>query len=168
MNKGKLESATFGAGCFWHVEEAFNKISGVVKTEVGYMGGNEKKYPNPTYEQVCSDESGFAEVVHVKFDPQKVSYEKLVDAFFRSHDPTQFHKQGPDVGSQYRSVIFYHNEEQKKLAEKSLKKYQSMINKKIVTKIAKAGKFFRAEDYHQKYFEKHPLVCKVTNLFGGK
>ncbi len=157
--------ATFGAGCFWHVEEVFSKINGV-KTEVGYMGGNEKKCPNPSYEDVCSGGFGYAEVVHLEFNPKEVSYKDLVETFFKSHDPTQFHRQGPDIGSQYRSVIFYYNEKQKKVAEESLKKFQSMTKKKIVTEITKAGKFFRAEEYHQEYFKKHPIACRIINIFG--
>jgi len=159
------EEACFGAGCFWHVEEVFSKVSGV-ETQVGYMGGNEKKFSNPSYEDVCGEDSGFAEVVHLKFDPKKVSYAKLLEAFFTIHDPTQFHKQGPDVGSQYRSVIFYYNDGQKREAEKALKEFQEKTKKKIVTEIVKSGKFIRAEEYHQKYFKKHPLVCKITNIFG--
>jgi len=157
--------ATFGAGCFWHVEGAFSENKGL-KTEVGYMGGDEKKYPNPSYEQVCSHESGYAEVVRLTFDSKKVDYGKLVKIFFELHDPTQYHRQGPDVGDQYRSVIFYYTLKQKELAEEILKSYQKKIKKKIVTEIVKAGKFFRAEGYHQKYFKKHPLLCKITNIFG--
>lgn len=158
------EEACFGAGCFWHVEEAFSKLQGV-ETQVGYMGGNEKNFPNPSYGDVCSDKSGFAEVVKLNFDSNKVSYEKLLKTFFTIHDPTQYHKQGPDVGSQYRSVIFYYNDKQRKEAEKLLKEFQSKTRKKIVTEIVKAGKFVIAEDYHQKYFKKHPIVCMITNIF---
>ena len=104
--------------------------------------------------------------MHLNFDPKKVSYAKLLEAFFPIHDPTQFHKQGPDVGSQYRSVIFYYNDGQKREAEKALKEFQEKTKKKIVTEIVKSGKFIRAEEYHQKYFKKHPLVCKITNIFG--
>lgn len=159
------KEACFGAGCFWHVEEAFSKIKGVVETQVGFMGGNEKKFNSPSYKQVCSGDTGFAEVVHLKFDSKKISYEKLLEVFFTLHDPTQFHKQGPDIGSQYRSVIFYYNVGQETLARKILEKFQKKTKKKIVTEIVKAGKFTRAEEVHQKYFEKHPLVCRVMNIF---
>lgn len=160
-----MEEACFGAGCFWHVEEVFSKFQGV-ETQVGYMGGNEEKFPNPSYEDVCSNESGFAEAVHLEFDPTKTSYAKLLNTFFTIHDPTQYHKQGPDVGSQYRSVIFYYDERQKKEAEKVMKDFQKKTGKKIVTEIVKAGKFVRAEEHHQKYFKKHPLACRITNIFG--
>ena len=143
--------ATFGAGCFWHVELAFSKVDGVKSTAVGYMGG---KYKNPTYEDVCAGFTGHAEVCQVEFDPKKVSYEMLLNLFWSIHDPTTFNRQGLDVGEQYRSVIFYHNEKQKKLAQASLEMEQQKQKKKIVTQIAKAGKFWKAEEYHQKYMEK--------------
>lgn len=160
-----MEEACFAAGCFWHIEEVFSKTSGVVETEVGFIGGNEKKFPNPSYEDVSSDETGYAESVHLKFDSKKVSYEKLLKIFFESHDPTQYHKQGPDIGSQYRSVIFYYDLEQKKIAHKVRDEYQKKTAKKIVTEVVKAGKFVRAEEYHQKYFENHPVVCRIMNIF---
>lgn len=146
--------ATFAAGCFWHVEETFAKTPGVIKTEVGFTGGD-LKYP--TYEQVCTHNTGHAEAVRVEFDPTKISYEELLEIFWECHDPTTLNRQGPDVGSQYRSAIFYHNEEQRKLAFQSKQeltdsgKYQHPI----VTEITLAGPFYRAEEYHQKYFEKH-------------
>ncbi len=146
-----MEKATFGAGCFWHVEEAFREIKGVVKTEVGYMGG---KMKNPNYEDVCTDETGHAEVVQIEFDPKIVPYEKLLEVFWTIHDPTQKNMQGPDKGTQYRSAIFYHNEEQKKIAEKSLLKEQKHHKEKIATEITKANTFYRAEEYHQKYLMK--------------
>ncbi len=145
------EKATFGAGCFWHVEEAFREIKGVLKTEAGYAGG---KMKNPTYEDVCTDETGHAEVVQLKFDPKIVPYEKLLDVFWTIHDPTQKNRQGPDEGTQYRSVIFYHTQEQKKIAEKSLKEEQKHHKEKISTEITKANTFYRAEEYHQKYLMK--------------
>ncbi len=132
--------------------------------EVEFMGG---KGEETSYNEVCSGNTGYAEVVHLKFDSKKISYEKLLKIFFTSHDPTQFHKQGPDIGSQYRSVIFYYNLNQRKLAEKIKAEYQNKIKKEIVTEVVEAPKFVRAEEYHQKYFEKHPLVCKVMNIFGG-
>lgn len=153
------EKATFGAGCFWHVEEAFREIKGVVKTEAGYMGGTMK---NPTYEDVCTDETGHAEVVQVEFDPKIVSYEKLLEVFWMIHDPTQKNRQGPDEGTQYRSAIFYHSEEQKKVAEKSLKETQKKFKEKIATEIKKAGMFYPAEEYHQKYLLKKGLkTCGI-------
>lgn len=155
-----IEIATFGAGCFWGVEPSFQKIRGVTKTTVGYMGGNLK---NPTYENVCTDKTGHAEVVQVEFNKSKISYEELLDVFWNIHDPTQKNRQGVDIGKQYRSVIFYHNKNQKKLAEKSktrlteLKKYENPI----VTEITKAEEFYKAEEYHQNYFKKNKLAsCK--------
>jgi peptide-methionine (S)-S-oxide reductase len=147
-------SATFGAGCFWGVEEAFRTLKGVVRTQVGYSGGKTK---NPTYEQVCSDETGHAEVVHVEYDPKIISYEKMVDVFWNNHNPTQLNRQGWDVGKQYRSVIFYHVESQKNIAEKSkkdLEKSQKWGDKKIVTQIEPAQTFYPAEEYHQHYLLK--------------
>ena len=153
------EKATFGAGCFWHVEEAFREIKGVLKTEAGYMGG---KMKNPTYENVCTDETGHAEVVQIEFDPKIVPYEKLLEVFWTVHDPTQKNMQGPDVGTQYRSAIFYHTEEQKKIAEKSLQKEQKHHKEKIATEITKANTFYKAEEYHQKYLMKKGLkTCGI-------
>ena len=157
MTKNKTQLATFAAGCFWHVEEAFMHMKGVVKTTVGYTGGHMEK---PTYENVCSDTTGHAEALQVEFEPNKVSYEELLNKFWEIHDPTSFHKQGPDAGSQYRAAIFYHDEKQKDLALKSknkLQKSEKFKNKKIVTEIIKASKFYPAEEYHQKYFQKHKL-----------
>jgi len=145
------EQATFAAGCFWHVEEAFRVIKGVTKTEAGYMGGTMK---NPSYEAVCTDETGHAEVVQVEFDPQVVHYTGLLKAFWSMHDPTQKNRQGPDEGTQYRSAIFYHSDEQKKLAEQSKKDEQKKHKAQIATEIVPAKTFYRAEDYHQKYLMK--------------
>lgn len=151
------KKAMFGVGCFWGTEADFSHIPGV-KTEVGYLGGD---FNNPTYEDVCSDKTGHAEVVLVKYDPEKVSYEKLLDVFWKTHDPTTLSRQGADIGSQYRSVIFYFDEKQKELAEKSKErlnkeKYQG----KIVTEILPAKKFWRAEEYHQQYLKKKGLnIC---------
>ncbi|MEK6826538.1 MAG: peptide-methionine (S)-S-oxide reductase MsrA [Nanoarchaeota archaeon] len=155
----KKEIATFGAGCFWHVEYAFSRVKGVLSTTVGYMGGDEKKYLNPTYKEVCSDRTGHAEVVQVEFDPSKVSYGDLLQVFWNNHNPTTLNRQGFDIGTQYRSVIFYHSQQQKKVAEKSRKEVQVTYKKKIVTEIVPAGKFFKAEEHHQKYFQKHGKVC---------
>lgn len=148
--------ATFGAGCFWGVEETFRKIPGVLDTAVGYMGG---KVQNPTYEQVCSDATGHAEVVQVIYDPQQVSYEALLDVFWEHHDPTTLNRQGPDVGTQYRSVVFVHDNEQRAVAEASRKKLDASrkYSRPIVTSIEAAGPFWRAEDYHQRYLEKRGL-----------
>jgi len=151
------EKATFGAGCFWHVEEAFREIKGVLKTEVGYMGG---KMKNPTYEDVCTDETGHAEVVQVEFDPKIVPYEKLLEVFWSTHNPTQKNRQGPDEGTQYRSAIFYYSELQEKIAEKSIKEAQKKFKDKIATEIVKANTFYKAEEYHQKYLmKKGRKVC---------
>ena len=149
----KTETATFAEGCFWGVEDLFSKVSGVVKTEVGYTGGK-KEYPNPSYELVCTGKTGHAEAINITFNPMQVSYEKLLDLFWQSHNPTTKDMQGPDIGSQYRSAIFYHNEEQKKAAEKSKKEYQKRFAKPIVTEISQAGPFYRAEEYHQQYVKK--------------
>jgi peptide-methionine (S)-S-oxide reductase len=143
--------ATFGAGCFWHVEEAFRVVKGVTKTTVGYMGGVMK---DPTYEQVCTDKTGHAEVVQVEYDLEVVSYEHLLEVFWSIHDPTQKDRQGPDVGTQYRSVIFYHDDEQRKAAENSLMEEQKKRKQPIATRIEKAQTFYPAEEYHQKYLMK--------------
>ena len=152
----KEEKACFGAGCFWGVELLFSKTAGVISVLSGYMGGDEKKYPNPTYEQVCSDETGYAEVVKIVYETEKIKYKELVKIFFENHNPTTLNRQGPDFGSQYRSVIFYYNDNQKKIAEETKKEYQDMIGneKEIITQIVKASSFYIAEEYHQKYLEK--------------
>ena len=151
--------ATFGAGCFWHVEEAFRVVKGVLKTTVGYMGGALK---NPTYEQVCTDKTSHAEVVQIEFDQKIVPYEKLLDLFWTIHDPTQENRQGPDVGTQYRSVIFFHGEEQRKIAEKSKQEVQKRFTEPIVTEIVSAQSFYPAEAYHQKYLMKRGLkTCGI-------
>lgn len=151
--ENKLEKATFGAGCFWHVEEAFSKVKGVVDTAVGFAGGT---VPEPSYERVCRGDTGHAEVVHIKYDPKVITYQELLDVFWSIHDPTQLNRQGPDVGEQYRSIIFYYNEKQKSTALKSKEKLEKSgkYKKPIVTQIIPATKFFRAEEYHQRYFEK--------------
>ena len=146
--------ATFGAGCFWHVEDLLSKTKGVKSTQVGYIGGN---LPNPTYEEVCTDKTGHAEAVEVDYDPDQISYDELLDVFWNNHDPTSLNRQGPDVGIQYRSSIFVHDESQKDAAEKSKERLNSSgkYSKNIVTEIIPAPEFFKAEEYHQKYFEKH-------------
>ena len=144
----------FGAGCFWGVEYNFSKLEGVNEVLSGYSGG---KTPNPTYEQVCNNSTEHAEVVLIKFDESVISYAELLNSFWEKHDPTTLNRQGPDVGSQYRSAIFYFDEEQKNLAQESLNKLQLNLEKKIVTEITKADTFWKAEEYHQKYFEKHNI-----------
>ena len=147
--------ATFAAGCFWHVEEIFSKTNGVTSTAVGYTGGNKD---NPTYEDVCSDSTGHAEAVEVDFDPELVSYQELLKIFFENHNPTTINRQGPDIGTQYRSGIFFHDEEQERIALDNIQKLNPLAKEKfgseIVTKVLPASKFFRAEEYHQKYFQK--------------
>jgi len=149
-----MEKATFGAGCFWGIEEKFRKINGVISTRVGYSGGNLK---NPTYKDVCSNETGHVEVVEIVYDPSIVSYEELLNIFWNIHDPTSLNRQGWDIGTQYRSVIFYHNEEQKKtalLAKQNIEK-AGTLKKPIVTEIKPVSEFFIAEEYHQRYVEKN-------------
>ena len=144
----------FGAGCFWGVEYNFSKIKGVNEVISGYSGG---KTPNPTYEMVCSNNTEHAEVVLIDFNENEVTYEELLSEFWKKHDPTTLNRQGPDVGTQYRSAIFYYDDKQKEAAEKSLNQLQKKLSQKIVTEITKAQKFWKAEEYHQKYFEKHGL-----------
>ncbi len=149
-----IEKATFGAGCFWGVEEMFRNIKGVSAATSGYAGGATE---NPTYEDVCSHETGHAEVVEVEFDPSQVSYEQLLDVFWSNHDPTTRDRQGPDIGSQYRSVVFYHSPEQQQAAEakKAELEKSERFRRPIVTQIEAAPTFYRAEEYHQRYLEKH-------------
>ncbi len=148
----RTEKATFGAGCFWQVEMAYRETPGVVDTAVGYEGGHTE---NPTYEQVCSGTTGHAEVTQVTFDPERVSYEELVEKFWAVHDPTQMNRQGPDVGDQYRTAIFTHSDEQAEIARRSLERAQESFRKPIVTTIEPATGFWRAEEYHQCYLQKH-------------
>ena len=155
---GGPETATFAAGCFWGVEEKFGRLPGVLETVVGYTGGRTE---NPTYEQVCADTTGHAEAVRVTFDPARISYAGLVRAFFSFHDPTQLNRQGPDVGRQYRSAVFYHTEEQRKQAEeiKAEIDRSGRLPGRLVTEIVPAGPFTRAEEYHQKYNLKNKRAC---------
>jgi methionine-S-sulfoxide reductase len=155
------KQATFGAGCFWGVEAAFRRTQGVTGTKVGYAGG---KVDNPTYEQVCSDTTGHAEVVQVTYDPEQVPYEQLLTIFWLEHDPTQLNRQGPDVGSQYRSVIFVHDEEQRAAAEASREAVQARFTRPVVTQIEDAPPFWEAEDYHQQYLEKRGLASCTPRL----
>ena len=152
MTPPKLEKATFGAGCFWGVEYQYAKIPGVISAESGYAGG---KTLNPTYEDICAKGTGHAEVIEVTFDPTKVTYRTLVEYFFKMHDPTQVDRQGPDIGDQYRSVIFTHSPEQQKTAEdvKIGLTLAKAFSRPIATQIDKAPKFWRAEEYHQKYYQ---------------
>src|SRR4051812_25565904 len=152
-----MAKATFGAGCFWGVESAFRQLEGVTDAAVGYAGGAMK---NPTYQDVCTDRTGHAEVVEVDFDPAKISYEDLVRFFFEMHDPTTLNRQGPDFGKQYRSVIFFHDPEQEKIAHKVKDELDASgkFQRKIVTQIARAPEFWRAEEYHQRYFEKKGIA----------
>ncbi|MEX0863231.1 peptide-methionine (S)-S-oxide reductase MsrA [Nitrosopumilus sp.] len=146
--------ATFGAGCFWHVEDLFSKTKGVNSTAVGYIGG---QLPNPTYEEVCTDKTGHAEAVEVDYNPDEISFEELLKIFWENHNPTTLNRQGPDVGIQYRSAIFYHDEKQKEIAENSKQTLEKLdkYSLPIVTEIVPAPTFYKAEEYHQKYFKKH-------------
>lgn len=148
-----MVTATFGAGCFWGVEDGFGRVTGVTATRVGYTGG---KADNPSYEEVCTGRTGHAEAVQLEFDPDQVSYEELLDVFWQIHDPTTLNRQGPDKGTQYRSGIFFHSPEQQTAAEASLAEAErsGRFRRKIVTEITPAASFFEAEDYHQKYFQK--------------
>jgi len=155
------KKATFGAGCFWGVEAAFRRTQGVTGTKVGYAGG---PVDNPTYEQVCSDTTGHAEVVEVTYDDEQVPYEQLLAIFWLEHDPTQLNRQGPDVGSQYRSVIFVHDDEQRAAAEASREAVQARFTRPVVTTIEDAPPFWEAEDYHQQYLEKRGLASCTPRL----
>lgn len=157
----QMEKATFGAGCFWGVEAAFRQVKGVSETAVGYMGGT---LNNPSYKDVCYKETGHAEVVEVTYDPEKVSYNRLLEVFWSSHDPTQVNRQGPDHGTQYRTAIFFHSPEQQKAATASREQLDGSgkFIKKIATEIAPAATFWKAEDYHQQYLEKRGLAtCHI-------
>ena len=150
----KTEKATFAAGCFWGVESAFRQVAGVIDTQVGYTGG---RTADPTYREVCTDTTGHAEAIEITFDPAKVSYETLVSLFFKMHNPTQVNRQGPDVGTQYRSAVFYHSPEQKTVAEtiKAALNRSGKYKNPVATQILPAEPFYRAEEYHQRYFEKN-------------
>ncbi|MBI3500185.1 MAG: peptide-methionine (S)-S-oxide reductase MsrA [Bacteroidetes bacterium] len=177
-SKTKLETATFGAGCFWCVEAQFQMLDGVVKVESGFSGGSVK---NPSYKDVCTGSTGHAEVCNITYDPSKISYEEMLFAFWQTHDPTQLNRQGNDVGTQYRSVIFYHNEKQKRLAEEYKKKLndEKVFDKPVVTEISPFTAFYKAEDYHQNYFNQNgeepycqfvvrPKVEKFQKVFKNK
>ncbi len=155
------ETATFGAGCFWGVEARFRALAGVVDAQVGYMGGD---VANPTYEQVCTDRTGHAEVVEVRFDPEQIDFETLLREFFGLHDPTQVNRQGPDVGRQYRSVVFVHGDAQRQIAERVLAELDASgrWSKPIATTIDPAGTFWRAEEYHQQYLARRGGSCSIA------
>ena len=174
----KIDTATFGAGCFWCVEAQFQMLDGVEKVESGFSGGQVK---NPSYREVCNGTTGHAEVCNIYYDPKKVSYEELLYAFWQSHDPTQLNRQGNDAGTQYRSVIFYHNDQQKQLAEEYKKKLndEKVYDKPVVTEVSPFTVFYKAEDYHQNYFNQNgeesycqfvvrPKVEKFQKVFKGK
>lgn len=163
-----MAKATFGAGCFWGIEAAFRRIDGVTDAAVGYAGGHTE---NPSYREVCSHGTGHAEVVQVEYDPGRVSFEELLDAFWDMHDPTQLNRQGPDVGDQYRSVIFFHTPEQEQLARESKKRQENSgtFTGPIVTAIERAPTFWRAEEYHQRYLEKNSGAgCGLGQAGGGR
>jgi len=156
-----LKKATFAAGCFWGVEARFMKVKGVVQTEVGYMGGHTE---SPTYRDVCTDRTGHAEVVQLTYDDSVISYDGLLDVFWNSHDPTQRNRQGPDVGTQYRTAIFYHDEEQRSVAERSIATMDASgrFKRPIATLVERSGPFWKAEEYHQKYLQKKGLdTCHI-------
>ncbi len=175
---GVLDTATFGAGCFWCVEAQFQMLDGVIKVESGYSGGSVK---NPSYKEVCTGTTGHAEVCNIVYDPSKISYEEMLFAFWQTHDPTQLNGQGHDIGTQYRSAIFFHNENQKQIAEKYKKKLndEKVYDKSVVTAISPFVVFYKAEDYHQNYFNQNgtesycqfvvkPKVEKFREIFKGK
>ena len=154
-----MEKATFAAGCFWGVEAVFERTDGVEKTTVGYTGGKTK---NPTYEQVCTGKTGHAEAVQIIYNPKIITYEQLLETFWMIHNPTQKNRQGPDIGTQYRSAIFYHNQEQKHIAEESKKQKEKYLGVKIQTEITLAKEFYPAEEYHQKYLKKQGRTsCRI-------
>jgi len=161
MNTNKIETATFGGGCFWCMEAVYERLPGVISVTSGYAGGHTE---NPTYHQVCSGNTGHAEVTQIEFDPAKISFAQLLDVFWQAHDPTTLNRQGADEGTQYRSVIFYHNEQQRLAAEKSKLAAQANLIKPIVTEITPFKKFYKAEDYHQGYYDVngHAPYCQFV------
>lgn len=156
-----IEKATLGAGCYWGVEYVYRRVPGITDVKVGFSGGH---VAHPTYKQVCYTDTGHAEVAQIDFDTDRISFEQVLDVFWAMHDPTQVNRQGPDVGSQYRSAIFWHDETQKSIAEASLQKAQERFDKPIATQIEKLEAFYPAEDYHQDYYEKtgHEPYCHVV------
>ncbi len=177
-NPGGLQTATFGTGCFWCTEAQFQQLEGVVSVASGYSGG---QIPNPTYKQVCTGATGHAEVVQIQFDPAKISFDELLAAFWQAHDPTTLNRQGADVGTQYRSVVFYHTDEQKAKAEEYKQKLnaENAFGKPVVTEISPVTTFYKAEDYHQNYYNENgsqpycqmvvkPKLDKFKKVFAGK
>ena len=167
VSENKLEKATFAGGCFWCMQTPFDKLDGVISTTSGYCGGKDK---NPTYKQVSAGETGHAEAVEILYDPSRVSYAELLNVFWMNIDPTQENGQFGDTGAQYRTAIFYHNEEQRRLAETSKKEQgnSGRFNKEIVTEIVAATPFYRAEEYHQDYYKKNPLRYKIYRYGSGR
>jgi len=163
----KTGLATFGGGCFWCVEAVFEELQGVADVVSGYAGGHDE---NPTYQQVCTGLTGHAEVCQIRYDPEKIGYAELLEVFFKTHDPTTLNRQGPDVGTQYRSVIFYHDQQQKALAERAVRELGAAgaFRRPIVTQIAPLAKFYPAEDYHQDYFRKNPNQGYCRAVVGPK
>ena len=162
--KIKTELATFAMGCFWQPDYVFSKVQGIISTRVGYTGCN-SECKNPSYEDVCSETTGCAEAIEITFDPKKITYNELLDIFWKNHDSTQMNQQGPDYGSQYRSAIFYHSEQQKKQVMASKAKWELKLmdkSSKIVTQIVQASTFYEAEDYHQKYLTKTGRACHIS------
>ena len=161
----KTEKATFGAGCFWQVEDEFHKLDGVIDTAVGYEGGH---VDNPTYEQVCAGNTGHTEVAQIEFDPERISFEELLYKYFDIHDPTQMNRQGPDVGYQYRSVVFAEDDEQAEVARDVIQRVQKRFSDPVVTEVEPAAPFWRAEEYHQCYLQKrHEQPGLLRTLMGG-
>ncbi|QXJ28755.1 Peptide-methionine (S)-S-oxide reductase MsrA [Saccharolobus shibatae B12] len=171
-----METATLGGGCFWCTEAVFKRVKGVISVKPGYSGGH---LPNPTYEDVCTDTTGHAEVVQITFDPSIISYRELLEIFFEIHDPTTPNRQGNDIGTQYRSIILYHNEEQKKIAEEMIREVEKRIGKKVVTELKPFEVFYEAEDYHHNYYDTHkynpycrfvisPKINKFLKVFPEK
>ena len=161
----KTEKATFGAGCFWQVEEEFRKLPGVLDTAVGYEGGH---VDNPTYEQVCTGKTGHTEVAQIEFDPERISFEELLYKYFDIHDPTQLNRQGPDVGFQYRSVVFAHSDEQEEIARKVIEQVQRRHREQVVTEVESAAPFWVAEDYHQCYLQKRQEQGGLLGMLMGR
>ena len=159
------EKATFGAGCFWQVEEEFRRLDGVIDTAVGYAGGH---VDNPTYEQVCSGKTGHTEVAQIEFDPERISFEELLYKYFDIHDPTQLNRQGPDVGFQYRSVVFAHDAEQARVARDVIERVQARHRDPVVTEVEDAAPFWRAEEYHQCYLQKHHERSGLLGMLMGR
>lgn len=166
-NGNNLDTATFGAGCFWCTEAQFQQLKGVEKVVSGYSGGN---VPNPTYDQVCTGTTGHAEVCNIYYDPTVISFDDLLQAFWLAHDPTQLNRQGNDVGTQYRSAVFYHNEEQKSKAEQYIKKLndEKAFDKPVVTEVAPYKEFYKAENYHQNYYNENSSQPYCTFVVGPK